>query len=428
MQESIINSDQVGPKASKRKRRKIFSSLLMISLLAGGAYGMFLYAGKETVYTIEKPTTATVTKGNLVSTTEASGTVLLPYQITIVSTENGYVKELLVSEGDVINPEDTLAVLELPDTEDSRDSLEVQLEQAKLELESIDSQYQFDSKALAISLQRLHLQIEEAQKDLAVLQQLASLKSSRETDVTNAQETLQSLQEAYEDTELTQDSKTASYTIAREKQLASIQKLEVDLAIVLEDLEKAHISSPISGEVLSISNDLHITGNRIESGDSLFIVADRSEVYIDFDVYEQYAAFLSVGNTMQVTVGTTTMQAELVKIGKIATLDTDGLSAMITVRAKPLTETILTPGASAVSSITLGTKENCLLLPRGSYLTTGNQKYIFVVQGNTAIRREVVFGNIQGTKVEIISGLEEGDTVLTGSYQNYIDQEIISIE
>ena len=131
---------------------------------------------------------------------------------------------------------------------------------------------------------------------------------------------------------------------------------------------------------------------------------------------------------MTVTIGSDTMNAEIIKIGKIATMDDDGLSAMVTVRAKPDTDKSLTPGASAVASITLGIENNVLLLPRGSYLTTGSQKWIYRIEGDKAYKTEVNFGSIEGTEVEILSGLSEGDRIITSSYQNFIDEEVIEIK
>lgn len=180
--------------------------------------------------------------------------------------------------------------------------------------------------------------------------------------------------------------------------------------------------------MLSINEDLSIPGSVIDKADSLFVVADREQSYIDFDVYEQYADQLEIGGEMTVTIGSDTMMAEIVKIGKIATMDSDGLSAMISVRAKPITEEILTPGASAVASITLGVESNVLLLPRGSFLTTGSQKWVYRVEEDKAVKTKVTYGSIEGTEVEILSGLEAGDEIITSSYQNYIDENTIELK
>jgi hypothetical protein len=39
----------------------------------------------------------------------------------------------------------------------------------------------------------------------------------------------------------------------------------------------------------------------------------------------------------------------------------------------------------------------------------------------------VTFGEIQGSQVEVLNGLEAGDTIISSGYQDFIDQDVISI-
>lgn len=427
-EKKIIQLDEVGPKISKSKKRRNLLVLLFILLLTAGIFSGFYFAGKRDTVSVKDYVTSRVSQGQFVSTTEASGTVILPTQVEIASPDEGYTMTLNVEEGDVITKTDVLAELDVPDLDDSFNELTVDLEQAKIELENLENTYYYNIKQLERDLERLDADIREAREDVQTMKELAALKSSRESDYEDALDVLEGLEEEYEDSIAGLDSSTASRDIALRKQQAVINQLQVDMDIVQDDIEENRIKSPIEGEVLSINEDLYIKGSLIEQSESLFIVADRGEVYIDFDVYEQYVNLLEPGGEMTVTVGTTTMNAEILKIGKIATMDTDGLSAMISVRAKPLTDQTLTPGASAVATITLSVQEDVLLLPRGSWLTTGNQKYVYVVKNGKAYKTEIVLGEIQGNDVEILSGVDEGDTVITGSYQTYIDQKVIALK
>ena len=427
-QERIINIDNVGPAASKKKRTGRIITIAVIAAIGAGVFLFFrLQESAETV-SIKSYTTAQVYSGQLVSTTEASGTVVLPAQVTIVSTEDGYANQLLTEEGAIITTEDILATLEVPDLEDTQEELTVSLNQALIELESVKAGYVYQIKNLNIQLERLSDDITEAEEDVQAYKELAELKSSRQTDYEEAVDTLESLLQQKEDYEISIEEAELMMDIDVRKQQASITQIETNLKNTIEEIEDTRIKSPIAGEVLSINEDLAIEGSVIEQADELFIVADRSKSYIDFDVYEQYADLLEIGGEMTVTIGSDTMKAEIVKIGKIATMDSDGLSAMISVRAKPITEDTLTPGASAVASITLGVEENVLMIPRGSYLTTGSQKWVYKVKDGSAYKTEVTFGSIEGTTVEILSGLKAGDEIITSSYQNFIDEDTVELK
>ena len=427
-QERIINIDNVGPASSKKKRTGRIITIAVIAAIAAGIFIFFQMQSAAETVSIKSYETAAVYSGELVSTTEASGTVVLPAQVTIVSTENGYADELLTEEGAFITATDILATLEVPDLEDELDTLTVNLIQAGIELESITTDYEYQIKELNLNLKRLADDITEAEEDVSTYKELAELKSSRQDDYENAVDALEALLEQKEDYEISLEETQLMMDISLRKQEASIRQIETDLEIVKEDIEDTRIKSPIEGEVLSINEDLAIPGSLIEQTDELFIVADRNESYIDFDVYEQYADSLEIGGEMTVTIGSDTMKAEITKIGKIASMDSDGLSAMITVRAKPITEDTLTPGASAVASITLGVEEDVLMIPRGSYLTTGSQKWVYRVEDGRAYKTRVTYGSIEGTTVEILSGLEAGDEIITSSYQSFIDEDEIILK
>lgn len=424
----IIQMDEVAPKTSKEKKKRRL--LLIIALLAMvvGITAYIWYSAQPESMTVRDYESSLVRSGEFVSTTEASGTVLLPTQVEIVSPREGYAETLLITEGDQVGTEDILAVLYVPDLEDNLNDLSLSLEQAYIELESIENTSLFKIQSLERAITRLDADILEAESDVQTMKELAELKSSRQSDYEDALDSLEALVEEREDSQSDLDEAVISKDIDLRKQQAAINLLQVDLAAVKEDIEECSIKSPIEGEVLSLNEDLAIKSSLIEQSDSLFVVADRTDVYIDFDVYEQYTSLLEIGGQMTVTIGTSTMNATITKIGKIATMDTDGLSAMISVRARPETELTLTPGASAVASITLEVQDDVLLLPRGSWLTTGNQKYVYLIEGDKAVKTKITLGEIQGNDVEILDGLTAGDEVITGSYQNYIDQSVISLK
>ncbi len=488
-EEHIIQVNKVKPHTSKKKRRRIIIVSILLLALAGGAYWYLTQATQQEVLTISSYDEINVTLGSLVSTTEASGTVVLPSQVTIINSDDAYVKELLVTEGDEITTEDILLIMDVPEYEEQMETYEVELEQANIELDSQISQYDYDIqtlrlkiartiediagaeadieeitsdslyeiKTLQLELDRLIEDIAEATVEVEEAEALSNLRTTYSETYENALdslealienkedleaqlaetyadtyegavETLEALKENHEDyeSELTQTIAEREYYIA--KQNSNIRQIALNISQLEEEIADLHLTSPIAGEILSINEDAEIIGNYLDSSTSLFIVADRSDVYVDLDIYEQYSSLLEIGDPVELTIGTETMESEIIKIGKVASLDSDGLSATITIRVRPITDTVLNPGASAVSSIILGIQENALLLPRGAYLTTGNQKYLYVIEGDKAYKTEVSFGDIEGNSVEILSGVDAGDTIITSSYSNFIGEDVIQLQ
>ena len=66
-------------------------------------------------------------------------------------------------------------------------------------------------------------------------------------------------------------------------------------------------------------------------------------------------------------------------------------------------------------------------MPAGAFLTDSGGTYVFVADGNTAIKRNVQIGQRNINVVEILSGLIAGERVVTSSYAGFTDKERLNI-
>ena len=55
-------------------------------------------------------------------------------------------------------------------------------------------------------------------------------------------------------------------------------------------------------------------------------------------------------------------------------------------------------------------------------------KWIFVVNGNTAERRAIRLGRENPMYYEVLSGLKPGEKVITSTYKDYKEVEILNLE
>ncbi len=424
----IIQVENSKPLISKKKRRNGYIAFGAVVILGVSLFLIIYFSTRENIVNIGDYTIATVISGDLTTSTEASGTVVLPTQVSIVNMERGYASKIFVKIGDTVSNSTVLAILDVPDLEENRDDLESNLFTANIDLEEIELSLEYSVKELETSLRRIQIDISEASLEVSDKKKLLELQSSRQSDYEGALDQLEILQEQKEDLIFNLERQKREGELSIRKQKAQIKQMKTSLNRINQDINDARITSPIAGDVLSLNEDLTVTGSLINQNASLFTIADTSDVFIDLEVYEQYSSSLEIGGHMELLISSNIVEAEITQIGQVASLSSDGLAATITVRARPLGNVDLTPGASAVADIPLGTKENALLLPRGSYLTTGNQKYVYLLEGNKAYKTEVAFGEIQGTQVEVLNGLKKGDRVIISSYQNFIDQDTIELK
>ena len=423
----IVNIADVKPRGAKGKRAR--TAMVVVGMLAAAAVlvAVFGTAGSKKLPSIKGYTVATVERADFVKSTEASGTVVVPAEIAVPSPQTGYASSLLVAEGDIVAKGRVVAVISVPDLVNAKDDYTASLAAARVALDAIANDYDYQVETLTTTLARLEVQIADARKTVDTKKALLALKSSRQSDYDAAVDALTALEQKREDALGGRANAVRKKSLDLRKQQAAIDQLQVALARTDASIEEARVKAPMAGEVLSIASKLSVPGSLITLNDTLMTIADRTGTFIDFEVGEQYMSALRTGDTLTATIGTKTALARITAVGKVASLSSDGLTATVSVRARPESGSTLTPGASAVATITLGVKADDLVLPRGAYLTTGGQRYVYKVEGEVAKKTAVEFGDIQGNRVEVAKGLSAGDRIVSSGYTDFIDCDAVAL-
>ncbi len=156
-----------------------------------------------------------------------------------------------------------------------------------------------------------------------------------------------------------------------------------------------------------------INGMYFQPGTELFTIADLSRVWIVVDVYENEIARVRVGQKAHVQVRAF---AGVILDGTVSflypTLDpaTRTLRVRLTV---PNADGRLRPGMFGDAIVDVPTQEG-LVIPGEALVDTGEHQYVFLAkEGGHFEPRPVKVGEKVGSKVQILAGVSEGDTVVT---------------
>jgi HlyD family secretion protein len=82
-------------------------------------------------------------------------------------------------------------------------------------------------------------------------------------------------------------------------------------------------------------------------------------------------------------------------------------------------------GQSLRLRIQLSQSSEELLLPVGGFYKDTGGNWVFVVEGNQAVRRDIKLGRKNTENFEVLEGLEPGDEVITSSYENFGNNEVL---
>jgi len=78
--------------------------------------------------------------------------------------------------------------------------------------------------------------------------------------------------------------------------------------------------------------------------------------------------------------------------------------------------------------LNLSEKTKSIVLSKGTFYQETAGKWIFVVNGNKAERRNITIGRENPLYYEITKGLQPGDKVITSTYRDYLEAEVLHIE
>ena len=168
----------------------------------------------------------------------------------------------------------------------------------------------------------------------------------------------------------------------------------------------------------SVVADISARAGEVIAADTAFAhVGDASGLRLDLGVEPSVIARVHQGESVgfrQLQHGAPEWHAVVERVGS----QIDAHTRLVPVVARPDASAQVPPGAAVSAQIETGSGKPVLGVPRSAVLWQGGKAYVFVVQAGKAARRWVDAGADDGVRVEIGSGLQAGESVVTlGNYE-----------
>ena len=163
-------------------------------------------------------------------------------------------------------------------------------------------------------------------------------------------------------------------------------------------------------------------GSYVKAGDTIGRIQDLSVLWIDANVQEKDVASIKVGDMAMVTF-TDSSQNYDAKVDYIyPTINAEARLAKVRLVIGNK-DGMLKPASYATINFVAGASDEHLTVPTEAVLRDASGAHVIVVQGAGKFQsRKVQMGAVNGGKTEILSGLSDGDEVVTSS-QFLIDSE-----
>jgi HlyD family secretion protein len=192
---------------------------------------------------------------------------------------------------------------------------------------------------------------------------------------------------------------------------SQLEKLQQDVEITRSKLENLTVRSPVAGRMTAI--DLKVGENR-NRGERFGEITPETGYKLSADVDEFYLGRLRTSEAASAQISERPWR---LRVTRIYPQVKDGTFKIDLAFDGEIPSGLL-PGEAVQGKLSLGNDAAGLLLPVGAFLERTGGDWLFVLGSDraTAHRRRIGIGRRNADQLEILSGLSEGDEVITSDY------------
>jgi multidrug efflux pump subunit AcrA (membrane-fusion protein) len=357
----------------------------------------------------------------------AADAVLYPLnQANVTPKISAPVKRVLVNRGDHVRAGQLLAELETGDLAAAADESKHQFEQAQAAYQTMAGATAPEDKVKAQS------DVQAAQQALDAAKKLYDNRVALQREGALAQKLVDDAQVSMVQARSQFDTAQRHLEALNQvSQREAIRGAEAQMNAAKAHLDNANVQvsygqirSPIAGVVADRSV---YPGEIASSGAPIVSIVDVSQVVARANVPAKKASSIQVGRPARVTGPDGDLAGKVTVVSPAVDPNTTTVQVWVQV---PNPGERLKPGGTVRVSIIAETIQNTIVVPASALLNSdeGGQQIMVVGSDSIAHERKVAVGVRQGARVQITSGLQEGDQVVTSGGLGLEDKAKVAIQ
>jgi HlyD family secretion protein len=211
--------------------------------------------------------------------------------------------------------------------------------------------------------------------------------------------------------QVTAKSRSEDIALAR----AQVQQSQAALELINNQIINDTIKAPIAG-VVTQSN--YKVGEQSSGAKPVIVMIAENNYEIDIDVSETDIAKVKINDPAKVTLDaygdSVKFEGRVMFIEPAETLIQGVTYYKVKIDFSPDINHPIKPGMTATAEIATATRDNIIMIPMRAVLDKDGNKYVRVLVNGQPVENAVSLGlSGDGGLVEIISGVNEGDSVIT---------------
>lgn len=361
-------------------------------------------------------------QGALETTVNATGRVVPAFEEVINSPVDTRILKVYAQAGDSVEEGAPLLQLDLETAETNYSKLLNERDMQRQELTQLQLNNRTQLSELAMQIEVKQMQVNQLKVEVENERRLDSLGSGTgdrvrqaETAYTTGKLELRQLRERLANEKLRN-------AAAEKVQSLNVSSFEQDLALMRRTLDQGRIPAPHAGVLTYIANEI---GRRITAGEKVAVVSDLSQFKIEGEVAEGSSDRVGVGSEVIVRIGKTELKGTVTNL----TPQAKGGVISFTVKLEDPRNPRLRSGLRTKLSVSYGYKSSVLRIPNGQYFKGPGEYNLFVKDGDNHLsQRKVRLGDSNRDYVEVLSGLNAGDSVAVSDMEQFNKSKTLKLK
>lgn len=394
-------------------RRRMYAILALI--LCSIAVGVWLYARRGTADPVIRET-ATVTKGEVRKTLEATG-IIKPQVGAVVKTGSrftGIIRKLHVKVGDRVEKDEVIAEIDDREQRAQLDEAEAKLRQAEAEAARVETSYPLQIREAEAQVQAARAESEYAALTMERKRKLVEQDLDARNSLDEAQQRSRSLSNVLVAREATLDRLRNEFRTERKRTRQAAEQAKAALETARIRLSYAVIRSPISGIVSQVTapeGETVVAGFQVVN---LITILDPSRLEMWIYVDETDVGQVRPGLDVEFRVDSQpekTFRGVVDQIYPQPEIRDNIVYYQALVRLDPATSEHLRPEMTTQCRIIVASKKDVLVIPNDAIKWVDGGRVVFIDDGGKVRRVKPVLGTAGPDVTEVVEGLAEGQKV-----------------
>ncbi len=185
-------------------------------------------------------------------------------------------------------------------------------------------------------------------------------------------------------------------------------KAAVDLAAY--SLANCTVTAPISGYISSKNASV---GQTAAQGMEVFGIKNSDSVDVEINVTESVIGSLIVGTSATIDIKSAKIEGADGVVSALGEAKNDATGMYPVKVSINNADGKIKIGMMADVSLVTDKVDGVLTISQNSVLKSGDKEYVYVADGKKAVKKDIETGITDGKNVEVLSGISEGDKVIT---------------